>query len=591
MVKTSSSIKHLFLFVKPLLKSFKLCLFVMFFVSVVWAVDQSLRPYVLKMIIDGISNSSRENVFASVGLLSLVYFLILFFCSSMMRLYGYFVEIKMIPNMRKHIADNCVNLLFAQSYTYYQNNFAGSLANKVNDLTSSIVEIIEVIIYSFFSHFLALIIAVFTLSTVNLNFSLLVLVWVSVLLLGIVLISKKITLLASNWAEAYSIITARLVDSFSNILSVKLFAKNNQEKLILSKTFIDATLAEQKMQWAYFWAWLLCGYSFVSVQGVSLYLLLVGRQKGLISVGDFVVVLSINQVIITILWDLTKDFSQFSKKLGRALQALAVITLKPEITDDPKASKLIVTKGKIVFRNITFFYKNTNALFSDKSLVIEAAQKVGLVGYSGGGKSSFVNLILRLYDLNGGQILIDDQDIAKVTQESLRENIALIPQEPSLFHRTLMENIRYGRSDATEEEIIEASKKAHAHDFIIKLKDGYNSLVGERGIKLSGGQRQRIAIARAILKNAPILLLDEATSQLDSMTEKFIQQSIFDLMQQKTSIVIAHRLSTLLTMDRILVFDQGRIIQDGSHEALLRKPGLYKTLWEAQIGGFLPQDK
>ena len=209
-------------------------------------------------------------------------------------------------------------------------------------------------------------------------------------------------------------------------------------------------------------------------------------------------------------------------------------------------------------------------------MTIEAGQKVGLVGYSGGGKSTFVNLILRLFDVTDGHILIDGQDIRNVTQDSLRSNIAMIPQDPSLFHRTLMENIRYGRIEATDEEVIEAAKKAHAHEFISKLPQGYESPVGERGVKLSGGQRQRIAIARAILKNAPILILDEATSQLDSVTESDIQESLWELMQGKTTIVIAHRLSTLLHMDRIIVFDQGKIVEDGTHTEFLRTMGYIK---------------
>jgi ATP-binding cassette subfamily B protein len=245
------------------------------------------------------------------------------------------------------------------------------------------------------------------------------------------------------------------------------------------------------------------------------------------------------------------------------------------------------TTGHITFDKVKFHYKDTKPLFENKSIEIEAGQKVGLVGYSGGGKSTFVHLILRLYDVTHGSILIDGQDIKSVSQDSLRENIAMIPQDPSLFHRSLRENIRYGRIDATDEEVMEAAKKAHAHEFIEKLPQGYDALVGERGVKLSGGQRQRIAIARAILKNAPILIMDEATSQLDSLTEALIQESLWQLMEHKTTLVIAHRLSTLLHMDRILVFDQGKIVEDGNHNDLLSKGGLYKNLWNAQVGGFL----
>ena len=300
-------------------------------------------------------------------------------------------------------------------------------------------------------------------------------------------------------------------------------------------------------------------------------------------------VLTINIAIVDFLWQLTKEFSQFSKYLGKVTQALRTIVVPPDIKDDPNAKPLIVTKGEIIFDSVQFHYKGVKPLFQNKSITLQAGQKVGLVGYSGGGKTTFVNLILRLFDVTSGRILIDGQDIRDVTQSSLHTLISMIPQDPSLFHRSLIENIQYSRPEATDEEVIEAAKKAHANEFIQALPKGYHSLVGERGVKLSGGQRQRIAIARAILKNAPILILDEATSQLDSVTEKFIQDSLWALMQGKTTVVIAHRLSTLLHMDRILVFNQGKIVEDGTHQELLFKEGLYKTLWDAQVGGFLPE--
>jgi ATP-binding cassette subfamily B protein len=247
----------------------------------------------------------------------------------------------------------------------------------------------------------------------------------------------------------------------------------------------------------------------------------------------------------------------------------------------------MIEKGTIEFKNVAFEYHQPQELFKNKSIKIHGGQRVGLVGSSGSGKTTFVNLIVRLFDISQGEILIDNQNIKAVTQQSLREHIGFIPQDPALFHRSLMDNIRYGNLTANDEDVIEAAKKAHADEFIQKTPHGYHTLVGERGIKLSGGQRQRIAIARAFLKNAPILILDEATSALDSVTERTIQESLTQLMLDKTVIVIAHRLSTLLSMDRILVFDQGKIVQDGSHHQLINQPGIYATLWQSQIGGFL----
>ncbi|MBY0292510.1 MAG: ABC transporter ATP-binding protein/permease, partial [Alphaproteobacteria bacterium] len=487
------------------------------------------------------------------------------------------------------IATRCFEILLRQSHHYYQNQFSGSLANKINDLTSSIPDMIQIITDRFLSNFLAIAIAILTLWQVDSIFALSVLSWTTLFVGGSLFLSKKLSHLSDIWSEWGSTLTGKMVDVFSNILSVRLFSRSAQEKKGLQQTFQKAIKAEQKLQWHYFWIWIFYGYSFVIIQGINLYFLIKGRHEGWITIGDFALVLTINIAIVEFLWQLTREFSQFSKLFGRIAQALRTILVIPELQDKPQAKLLVVEKGQIVFEKVQFHYRGAEALFQNKSVTITPGQKVGLVGYSGSGKSTFVNLILRLFDVTVGCIMIDGQDIRDVTQDSLRANIGMIPQDPSLFHRTLMENIRYGKWEASEEDVIEASKKAHAHAFISHLNEGYDSLVGERGVKISGGQRQRIAIARAILKNAPLLILDEATSQLDSITENYIQDSLWDLMQGKTTLVVAHRLSTLLHMDRILVFDKGKIVEDGTHEDLLLQDGLYKTLWTAQVGGFLPK--
>jgi ATP-binding cassette subfamily B protein len=288
--------------------------------------------------------------------------------------------------------------------------------------------------------------------------------------------------------------------------------------------------------------------------------------------------------------NLSRRFLEFFEYVGNVANGVHIIIKPHEIVDAPQALAASIDRGRIEFQHVMFGYTPEQPIFRDLNVVIPAGQRVGLVGFSGSGKSTFVSLILRLYDVQGGRIVIDGTDIRAMTQESLHRQLSLIPQDPNLFHRSLMENIRYGRLDATEEEVIEAARKAHAHDFVTQIKDKYNSLVGERGVKLSGGQRQRIAIARVVVKNAPILILDEATSSLDSITEQAIQETLDEVMKGKTVIVVAHRLSTIAHLDRILVFDQGRVVEDGSHAELLALNGSYQRLWSRQAGGFVLDD-
>ncbi len=312
--------------------------------------------------------------------------------------------------------------------------------------------------------------------------------------------------------------------------------------------------------------------------------------RGAISVAEFVVACTTALLIINEARNLSRRFLEFFEYVGNVANGVHVIIKPHEIVDQPQAVPATIERGRIEFRKVTFGYTPDRPIFRDLSVTIPAGQRVGLVGFSGSGKSTFVSLILRLYDVQSGAILIDGMDIRDMTQESLHRQLSLIPQDPNLFHRTLMENIRYGRLDATEEEVMEAARKAHAHEFVMQIKDKYDSLVGERGVKLSGGQRQRIAIARVVVKNAPILILDEATSSLDSITEQAIQETLGDVMKGKTVIVVAHRLSTIAHLDRILVFDQGAIVEDGSHAELLARQGAYQRLWSRQAGGFVLDD-
>lgn len=590
-MKKDITTKEVFSYIWSILKPFPIPIFTMIFVAFLCAIDFSLRPYLLKEILNRFSAAPPEAIFDYLAPPTALYLIIYLLMTTTYRLYGYFVEVKMIPNLRKKIATESVGLLVEKSHNYYQNNLSGSLTNKVNDLINNIPELLLIIIDRFLNNALTLSIAVFTLWQVNSLFALFLLAWTSTFIIGAMLFSKYLGNLADNWAEYGSIMTGRIVDILTNILSIRLFAAKAQEKESFSDAFQESVESEQKLQWAYFWVWAFYGYSFFILQAANFYFLFKGRQEGWVTIGDFALVLAINTAIVDFLWQVAKEFSQFSKLLSRISQALKSIVEVPDIQDAPDAYNLVVHKGEIEFDNVRFHYKGSHPLFNKESVTIKAGQKVGLVGYSGSGKTTFINLILRLYDINEGHILIDGQDIREVTQDSLRSAIATIPQDPSLFNRTIMENIRYARVEATDAEVVEAAKRAHAHEFICKMSEGYHSMVGERGSKLSGGQKQRIAIARAILKNSPILILDEATSQLDTLTESDIQDSLWTLMQGKTTLVIAHRLSTLLHMDRILVFEHGKIVEDGTHSQLLAKGGLYKTLWTAQVGGVLPEKK
>lgn len=562
----------------------------MLLVAIFWAIDVSLRPYLLKIILDTIVSTPTTDLLVTIGSPIFWYLFMSFMMSTVFRLHDYFASYKMIPEMRRAIALTAVQNLLGQSHQFYQNNYTGSLVNKINHLTTSIPDIVQIITDRFIPLFCVILIAIFTLWQVAPIFSICMLTWATMFILGALLLSDYMSKLSDDWSERGSIITGKMVDVLSNMLSVRLFSRQKNEIEMLDQTFDEAVISEKKMQWVNFWVWFVYGYSFFLSLGFNFYFLIQGHQEGWITVGDFVIVLTINMSIVEFMWQVTRDFPNFTQLFGKITQGLRAILAEVNVCDVPTAQALVTKTGEIKFEDVRFNYSGAESLFEGKSVTIHAKEKVGLVGYSGGGKTTFVNLILRLYDLNAGRIIIDGQDISQITQKSLRAAISMIPQDPSLFNRSIMENIRYGCASATNEEVIEAAKKAHAHDFITTIPEGYAAHIGERGVKLSGGQRQRLVIARAILKDAPILILDEATSQLDSITEGYIQSSISELMRDKTTIIIAHRLSTLLHMDRILVFDNGQIVESGSHHELIAKQGLYKMLWEKQVDGFLPED-
>jgi len=376
----------------------------------------------------------------------------------------------------------------------------------------------------------------------------------------------------------------------TNIFNVKIFAGATEEKKRFNQTINKRRKSRTKawMTGTFMGVWQ--GVMMISFEIFLIYQMVIAWTEGSITLGTIFAIQTFIWLVFSNLWELGRLFQDYSNALADAEEMTQILNLIPSIEDPKKPEKCTINKGAIEFKNVSFRYeteKNSPQIFKDFNLSIKAGEKVGLVGESGAGKSTFVNLLIRFMDTDSGDILIDKQSIKQITQNDLRRNLAYVPQEPILFHRTLKENIAYGKPDATDAEIIAAAKAAHAHDFIMTFPENYETLVGERGVKLSGGQKQRIAIARAMLKQAPVLILDEATSSLDSKAEIYIQEALDKLMKEKTTLVIAHRLSTLREMDRIIVFDKGEIVEDGKHQDLIKENGKYAELWQHQSGGFI----
>ncbi len=507
---------------------------------------------------------------------------------SFFRASGYLMA-RALPKLEADIRMSMFNYVQHHSFRYFNDHMAGTLANKIADMPKGVTNVIQLVTSLFFPVLLAILITLVSFLLIQPFFAAILFVWIVIHLSICIWFSKGCSNYALVHAEARSRLTGGIVDSFTNHITLRLFGRQAQEyKHLLSYQKIEL---EKHQTSLYYIEKMKLVLSFASILGPGIginWFMLYSFQQGTITTGEVVFIFNITWNITMMVWIAGMEFPKLFKEIGVCKQALTVLKDKHDIVDVSDAKPLIVTKGAILFEHVSFHYNKKTKIFDDKTLTIKAGEKVGLVGYSGSGKTTFVNLILRHYDLEKGKIFIDEQDIAKVTQKSLRQQIALIPQDPSLFHRTIMDNLRYGRLEATDAEVYEASKKAHCHEFIMQLPEQYETMVGERGAKLSGGQRQRVAIARAILKDAPILILDEATSALDSVTEKLIQEALQILMEGRTTLVVAHRLSTLSGMDRILVFKNGEIIEEGSHHALIKTAGHYAQLWKMQAGGFLP---
>lgn len=556
-----------------------------------WAIDHTVWPYVISLLVDTISNftGDRANMWPAVAKPLIFGAILWVFVETTYRAAG-FTGAKVFPRLEAAVRMSMFDYVQRHSYTYFGSNFAGSLSNKISDMTTSMTHVLQLVMQLFFPVILAVTMAIIFFALLSPLFALILGLWISVHMGICMLCAKTCSNYSNIHAESRSSLAGKIVDSFTNHLNVRLFSRHKFERDYLYRAQQDEQKKHQKSLFKIEKMKIALGIASFLGPGVAVnWLMLYSWQHEMITTGEVVFIFNTSWNITMMVWLAGLEIPNFFKEVGVCKQALSIIRDPHDVIDVPMLTQLKVKKGEIIFENVDFHYTPNHIVFKNKNIKIDAGTKVGLVGSSGSGKTTFVHLILRYFDVEDGRILIDGQDIASVTQESLRGSIAMIPQDASLFHRTLMENIRYGRPDATDEEVIEAAKQASCHDFILKLPEGYHTLAGERGIKLSGGQRQRIAIARAILKNAQILILDEATSALDSVTEKDVQDTMDPLMQGRTTIVIAHRLSTLSGMDRILVFKDGIVQEDGTHDELIAAEGHYAMMWNMQAGGFLPE--
>ncbi|WP_156486260.1 ABC transporter ATP-binding protein [Marinomonas sp. TW1] len=486
--------------------------------------------------------------------------------------------------------------ILKQSMSFFQDEFAGRISTKVMQTSlavrETVMKLLDVLVY-IGVYFISMVVLI---AKADYRLMLPMLGWLVCYVLLQLYFVPKLKKISAEQADARSIMTGRVVDSYSNISTVKLFSHHDREA-DYAKEGMDGFLQTVYKQMR------LVTFLNVGVQGCNYILAFVIAAMSIwlwsdsvISVGAIAISVSLalrlNGMSQWIMWEVSALF----ENIGMVNDGMKTLSREVEIEDKPNAPALQVMQGQIDYKAVNFHYGKTDRkVIEELVLSIKPGEKVGLVGRSGAGKSTIVNLLMRFHDVESGQVCIDGQDISQVTQESLRAQIGMVTQDTSLLHRTVRENLLYGRPDATEEEMIAAAKKAEAHEFIQTLTDpygnvGYDAMVGERGIKLSGGQRQRVAIARVLLKDAPLLILDEATSALDSEVEAAIQDSLYKLMQGKTVIAIAHRLSTIAAMDRLIVLDKGHVIEQGSHEELVKAKGIYAALWAHQTGGFLAED-
>ncbi len=562
----------------------------MFFVILASAVFASVSdlvaPFLYKEFFDILTDSSITE--AKAELIRILLFILgIHMLTTLFWRISFFTNNRFQPKVMADLANTCFAYLHKHSFSFFNNNFVGSLVKRVNRFYRAFEALSDRLMFDLLK--LAIEVTVIT-----------AVLFTKSVILGISILLWTILFVALNYfysvfklkydierSEQDTKVTGVLADSVTNQSNIKLFAGYDRER----KRFGSVTEELRRLRTL---TWDLGQIAesvqillMIALEVILMYFAIGLWEQGVLSIGDFVLLQAYLMSLFNHIWSFGRIIRDFYEQLADAEEMTVILDTPHEVKDKKRAGLLDVKKAKIKFDNVDFYYHKTRKVIDKLKLIIKPGEKVALVGPSGAGKSTIIKLLLRIHDVSGGKIFIDEQNIANVSQDSLHQAISLVPQDPILFHRTLLENIRYAKPNATEEEVIKAAELAHCHEFIKDFPEGYNTYVGERGVKLSGGERQRVAIARAILSNSPILILDEATSSLDSESEKLIQDALDQLMKKKTVIVVAHRLSTIMKMDRILVVEGGKIVEQGSHKELLKKKkGIYSRLWKYQAGGF-----
>lgn len=576
--------KSIFAFFWQHIKPYKWFYFVMLIAPIVGSFYPFAYNYSIKLFLDKISSDSALNY--SHLIFPITLFLLAQLILEIVWRISNIAEWKSQPYIRRSILLSSYGYVQHHSYKFFQDNFSGAISSKIKGLLNGYDKFKAEMHHGLLLRLFKILVSISALLFINLKLGAFVMLWALVYVPLMYKLSIRLNKLSFAETESEHDLIGNISDNITNIISLFSFSARKREYQRLDKQITEDYIPKQiKVEKCNFLIQIVGGILYLVMFSFILFYMIHLKMHNLVTIGDFAFVFGISLMVAEDIWQATTSLQEFAKMMGDLKSSLSIIERPQQNIDAPEAKPIVVKNPKIDFKQVIFGYNQIKPIFDGLNLTIHPGEKIGLVGHSGSGKSTLVNIILRYFSIQNGEVIIDDQNINQITQDSLRENIAVIPQDTLLFHRSLLENIRYGKPDASDEEVIEASKKAHIHEFIQSLPSQYHTYVGERGIKLSGGQRQRIAIARAILKDAPILILDEATSSLDSHTESLIQDSLNFYIEdkQKTVIAIAHRLSTLKHMDRIIVLDKGKIVEQGTHENLIQhEASLYKKLWELQ---------